>query len=229
MSTKTLILGCPRSGTSLLAGMLGAHPEVAMLWEDRSYAIDRIVGKQVVGNKLCVPNQIRRHTMWYERLFRRYGWRVYREKSFASIEHYLRDPDMRLLLLVRTPSAVVSSIIRRGGLTRDRAITRWSRGVTLLDDLEQTAHARCMVLQFEDLLESPQTVLHTICDFLGLTYEEKMLEGHKHTKLYNQHDGIDLSKATTPTSDLDVDLRRVEPEAFERYQRLCQCTTKVLT
>ena len=200
-----------------------------MLWEDRSYAIDRIVGKPVVGNKLCVPNQIRRHTMWYERLFRRYGWRVYREKSFASIEHYLRDPDMRLLLLVRTPSAVVSSIMRRGGLTRDHATARWSRGVALLDELEHTARARCLVIQFEDMLQSPQDILRAICTFLGLTYTEKMLEGHKHTKLYNQHDGIDASKASSTATDLDVNLPEAAPNAFEQYQRLCRCATAVLT
>lgn len=200
-----------------------------MLWEDRSYAIDRIVGKPVVGNKLCVPNQIRRHTTWYERLFRRYGWRVYREKSFASIEHYLRDPDMRLLLLVRTPSAVVSSIMRRGGLTCDRSIARWSQGVALLDELEHTARARCLVIQFEDLLQSPQQILRAICNFLGLTYAEEMLEGHKHTKLYNQHDGIDASKASSTASDLDVNLRQIAPDAFERYQRLCQRATPALT
>jgi hypothetical protein len=209
--------------------MLGAHPEVAMLWEDRSYAVERVVGKQVVGNKLCVPNQIRRHTTWYERLFRRYGWRVYREKSFVSIEHYLRDADMRLLLIVRTPSAVVSSIVRRGGLSPDRAVARWSEGISILDRLEQTAQARCLPLQFEELLQSPRATLGVICDFLGLAFDQKMLDGHKHTRLYNQHGGIDASKATSSTGGtLDMDLRQAEPDAFARYQRLCRRATATL-
>lgn len=219
--TKVLLLGSPRSGTSLLAGMLGSHPDVAMLWEDRAYAIKRLVGKRVVGNKLCVPNQIRRHTTWLERATRRYGWFVFRDKSAVSIEHYLQDQDLRLLLIVRAPKAIVSSMMRRGGLSLREATSRWRRGVQILDELARDENDRSLVVRFEGLVESPQDTMKAVSTFLDLPFNEHMLEGHKHTKLYNQHDGIDTSKGTQTSTQIDIDLQEAHPEAFEGYERLC--------
>jgi hypothetical protein len=136
---------------------------------------------------------------------------------------------MHLLLIIRTPEAVVSSIVRRGGLSPDNAIARWSQGITILDELEQTRQPRCLPLQFEELLQSPQTTLNAICDFLGLAFDPKMRDGHKHTKLYNQHSGIDTSKAKASTGhSLSTDLRHAEPDAFSSYERLCQRASDLL-
>lgn len=221
---KVLILGCPRSGTSLLAGMVGAHPDVAMLWEDRSFAIKRIVGKRVAGNKLCVPNQIRRHPTWFERLSRRYGWFVHRHKSAVSLDRYLREQDLHLILIVRRPEAIISSMMRRGDLDRDAAIARWSQGIQILDELAQQEKERSLVVPFEGLLQSPRAHVEAISDFLGLPLDERMLEGHKHTKLYNQHNGIDASKTASSDHEINLDLSTTQPVAFNSYHRLCEGT-----
>jgi hypothetical protein len=228
-SKKVLILGCPRSGTSLLAGMLGSHPEVAMLWEDRSFAIKRLVGKRVAGNKLCVPNQIRRFAPWYERLFRRYGWFIYRDKSAISIEQHVSTPDMHFVLIVRDPDAVISSMMRRGELSRLDAVARWREGIHTLDELARNDEAQTAVVQFERLLHSPQVTMESVCTFLDLPFSDKMLEGHKHTKLYNQHDGIDASKAQSTSSDSNSELSNTEAKAFESYRRLRLQAEKLYT
>jgi hypothetical protein len=221
---KVLILGCPRSGTSLLTGMVGAHPDVAMLWEDRSFAIKRIVGKRVAGNKLCVPNQIHRHPTWLERLSRRYGWFVHRHKSAVSIDRYLKEQDLRLVLIVRSPESIISSMMRRGDLDRDAAIARWSQGTQILDELAQQEKERSVVVQFEELLQSPRAHIEAISAFLGLPFSEQMLEGHKHTKLYDQHDGIDASKTSSSDHAINLDLSTTQPAALTSYQRLCEAT-----
>ncbi|HEX2228509.1 MAG TPA: sulfotransferase, partial [Candidatus Binatia bacterium] len=63
-----LILGAPRSGTTLLATMISRHTEIGILNEDRGWAMRRLLGKTVVGNKRCVPNQIelkKRHPLHF--------------------------------------------------------------------------------------------------------------------------------------------------------------------
>jgi len=56
--THLLIIGAPRSGTTLLAAMIGAHSKVAMLIEDRFFSIKKLTGKEVLANKLCIPHQL---------------------------------------------------------------------------------------------------------------------------------------------------------------------------
>ena len=53
--TPLLLLGAPRSGTTLLATMISRHSEIAIINEDRSWATRRTLGKAAVGNKRCVP------------------------------------------------------------------------------------------------------------------------------------------------------------------------------
>ena len=56
-----LILGCQRSGTTLLASVLGRHSEVNMLFESTTDDTLKLIGKKYQGNKLCVWRQIRRN------------------------------------------------------------------------------------------------------------------------------------------------------------------------
>ena len=41
-----LLLGCQRSGTTLLASMLGGHSEINMLFESTSDDVMRLIGKK---------------------------------------------------------------------------------------------------------------------------------------------------------------------------------------
>jgi Sulfotransferase family len=40
-----LIIGAPRSGTTLLATMISRHTEIAVLNEDKGWALRRVLGK----------------------------------------------------------------------------------------------------------------------------------------------------------------------------------------
>lgn len=41
-----------------------------------------------------------------------------------------------------------------------------------------------LTIRYEDLIESPGAIVHSICDFVGLTYEESMLEFYKASNRY---------------------------------------------
>ncbi|NND95360.1 MAG: hypothetical protein HKN45_10875 [Flavobacteriales bacterium] len=58
-SKLLLVLGCQRSGTTLLAAMLGRHSEINMLFESTTNDTTRLIGKTYCGNKLLAWRQIR--------------------------------------------------------------------------------------------------------------------------------------------------------------------------
>jgi len=52
---KLLISGCNRSGTTLLASLIGAHKDIAILNEDYFDGLERIIGKKYQGIKMPIP------------------------------------------------------------------------------------------------------------------------------------------------------------------------------
>jgi hypothetical protein len=148
---KLLLLGVPRSGTTLLTGMIGSHPEVAMLNEDRSNAIHCLVGKPVVGNKLCIPNHINFETPLLTRVAKRFGYNAFRSRSVHSLDDYLQDESLKLIVIVREPEATIASMMRRGELSFDAAGRRWKRGTDMAHTLSESEAARTLLVAFERL------------------------------------------------------------------------------
>lgn len=224
MQTRPLlILGAPRSGTTLLASMIGMHPEVAMLIEDLGWSITNLTGKTVVGNKLCIPNHIemsRRAGLW-ERALRRLGARVPGPSSLHSIEDYLELEGLRVLAILRDGNAVISSIMKRGGLGFDEACRRWRRAVDIVHELRELHPERVAVVTYEDLVAKPEAVMRRVAAFLGLEYEPSMLEGFRSNPIYPDETSIDASRAKRHEAEgIDFVLGERFPESWERYQRL---------
>ena len=95
--THLLLLGAPRSGTTLLATMISRHSEIAIMNEDRGWAMRRILGKAVVGNKRCVPNQIelKKRGVLHFRFLKSLGLAMEYQSSQYSIEEYLGLPNSK--------------------------------------------------------------------------------------------------------------------------------------
>lgn len=233
MSTTTtlLVLGAPRSGTTLLTAMIGCHSDVAMLNEEFGAGINSVLSKPVVGNKLCIPNQIeltKRKPKW-ARLFGpsvhrhlyRAGFFRYRPESALSIEDYIeRYAPLKVIGILRDGNAVLSSIMRRGEQPLAVAAHRWRRAVEILDTLAHRPDCDLLLLTFEALVGDPEGTMRRVAAHLGLPYEPKMLDGYAHTPLYS-NSSIDPERATKPRSQpLDFDVAAEYPEAMATYERL---------
>jgi hypothetical protein len=218
--TKLLILGAPRSGTTLLTGMIGAHPQVAMLCEDRAFSMRHLISKRVVGNKLCIPNQIDLEPSLLARLGARLGYSIFKDKSTVSIQGHLEDETMKLITLIRTPQAIVSSIMERGGHPFEEAARRWMRSVEVIAHLREHAPERTILVSFEDLVRDPERTLQSICDFINLAYDADMLEGYR-GRTYSDQGGIDPGKADPhlPPS-FPTPLGQLYPAAYDTYSEL---------
>lgn len=203
-----LMIGSPRSGTTLLNAMVGSHPEVAMLNEDFGHAVFNIIATPMVGNKLCVPNQIEmtERGSWIRRQVQKRGYLQYKPQSDLSITDYL-DRNARVIASVRHPDPVISSIEKRGKKGNKLAAYRWVRAIEIIDELHRTLGDRLLLVGFPYLVASPEKVMRRVSEFLEISFDEAMLEGYAHTPIYSNKT-IDSSKASEldmPVSELVQD------------------------
>lgn len=226
MSNKEiLILGAPRSGTTLLGAMVGAHPDIAILHEETTQAMRLILGKSYKGVKLCVPNHIRlsqRGSIFYHQLLRIKGVRritLYMVESKYSIRDYQRTfPNLHILMILRAPDQVVSSIRRHMSWPKSYGEYCYRRAVRTMWELTQEDAGNCTkVVQFDSLVINPENVMHEICSWLGCEFDQAMLEGYKFTPQY-ENQSVDSSRAS---DGKQLNLLEKYPQMKKMYLELC--------
>ena len=204
--------------------MIGRHSEVAMLNEDREWAMRKIVGKQVVGNKRCIPNQIelRKKNSSALRLFKRLGLIDEYQSSRYSIQDYLGLPDIRIIGLTREPNDVISSIIQRNRKTFRVAASRWCRAIEIMDHLSTNYPDLFMLVSFEHLVLHPRRNMRRIAGFLGIDYQATMLEGPMYNPWYPEA-GLNRQKVNRAAREnCDFQVPEKFPAVYAKYQRLLE-------
>lgn len=91
--------------------------------------------------------------------------------------HLLRPGEVRVIYLIRDGRAVADSYMRRYGWSPQRAARTWWREhrntlLTLMTMPNAVIHA----VKYDEFCREPSNNLKKICDFLGLRFEERMLE-----------------------------------------------------
>jgi hypothetical protein len=207
--------------------MIGRHTEIGVLNEDRGWTMRRMLGKQIVGNKRCIPNQIemkKRHP-FHLRMWKKIGLAREYQSSHFSIEDYLTLPHIKMICLIRDGNDVISSVMRRGKKSFQGAAYRWCRAIEIIHQL----HARCpellLIVSFEDLVLHPKDNMQRIARFLGVQYQERMLDGPVYNPLYPEN-GMNHEKVFRSKKE-NCDFRIAErfPTAERQYRellRLCE-------
>lgn len=198
-----LILGVQRSGTTLLASMLGRHSEINMLFESVTTDVNRLIGKRYRGNKLLCYRQIRmtqRASRWGHLMNRIYNldWRIKNKHhhhrpyptSRMSVEDYLSE-NARIICIVRNEEHVVRSILKRTKMNEKSARKEYAKAMAIMNELSGVSY----VIEFDDLVSKPEEVMKNICSELDLNYEHSMLEGPEYNIVY-PHSKIIQSKSS---------------------------------
>jgi hypothetical protein len=86
-------------------------------------------------------------------------------------------PGAKAIVLVRDPRAVTASNIASGGKYPIFFLIRqWRKLAFLTDYLKREWVKKIHVLKYEDLVVDPETEVQKLCEFVGLPYEEELLE-----------------------------------------------------
>jgi hypothetical protein len=215
------IVGCPRSGTTLLRLMLNAHSRISISSEgayiyrlrsslpscgdlsDLRYlkALHRELRPLLESEKFFQPPGFDQLLDWVERfgadlhsIITFYGtWEAraagkerltwwgdnapYHVYHVPFFNHLF--PKSKLILMVRDPRDVYASSKAALDYDLHTAVGVWEK--SLLDGVlaeSSLGPERFRRLKYEDLVTAPRARLQDVCDFLGVVYEEAMLNYH---------------------------------------------------
>ena len=207
-SAPFFIVGCGRSGTTLLRTMLNRHSRVAVPLESL-FIIDYLKAKDGLDRDVLIKTLLQEYELheWgididpsdlvdtasardaIERLHELYllkhGKQIWGQKTPRFVHHgeVLKRawPDAKFVHVVRNPHAVVSSLIR-SDVHRSNAYfgaQRWARDVAAGLRLAETFPGDVLLVRYEDLVSDPERELRRVCTHLGLGYEPEIATPQK--------------------------------------------------
>lgn len=183
------IVGCPRSGTSLLRRILDSHPGIScgpesrFLWglktmEERNWTT-------LVGFGLSSEEWHANVRAFFEAVHVRYAERQgktrWADKSpdYALILDYVDElyPEAQIVHIVRDPRDVIDAWRRfYGPRSVVRAARAWVRYVGAARSFaERQVEDKMVELRYEDLVRSPKETLASLLDWLGEPWDDRVL------------------------------------------------------
>jgi len=183
------VVGCPRSGTTLVRQMLDHHPnlscgpETLLLdtfaqlenrrWRQlRQFGVDREQWR----------SQIRDLFTWvHAQRADRYGkgrW-VDKTPGYALILDFIDDlyPDCQVVHIMRDPHDVIDSWRRRlGPVAARQAVTKWPQHIRAARDFRDSHPSdRFTEIRYEDLVSEPRKVMESLLCWLHEPWDEDVI------------------------------------------------------
>ncbi len=208
------IVGCNRTGTSLLRTMLNHHPDIAVPLESIFFIDYLKAGKRVdielqkkllVGepmlnewgiklnyhdfNKSVAAGDLIR--VAHEKYAQKEGKKYWGNKTPRLTRHFelIKEalPKALFIHMIRDPRAVALSLSKTK-IHRSNVYfgaKRWLRFVQSGLEMEKKFKKDVLRMRYEDLVKDPEKMLRIICNFLGLRFSRKML--NYYTKGNNEY------------------------------------------
>ena len=192
------LIGAERSGTTLLRLMLDGHPQLSWL-NEFEYAVDRIDSASSWPDLAGYLDWLTVH-----RIFQATGFSIDESLDYPLlIESFLeqkqrRDqkpvvgatchryydrlrrlfPQAKFIYLLRDPRDVARSNIGMGWAGNVwYGIERWIEAEKLWQQVKAGLEADdAFELRYEELIAAPEQILTALCKFMGLEYDQRMLE-----------------------------------------------------
>ena len=236
--SEFFIVGCPRSGTTLLRRMLDSHFEISVTPEThfgenyvkrrdrfgvegepstRSALLDDFCRSEGFGEMAIGDTRFRARAQsdpedpWLPLRIAMQEFGRLRKSNIVGektpshalyIEALSRAfPDARFLILRRDPRAVVASWHKASWSksTSTQIAEKWRRYSKAMRRAGRSLPGRCLEVRYEALVSNPTAVLKLVCNFLGTSFDPRML-------FYHQRD------ASSPDECVDNELTFESPD-----------------
>ncbi|CAL2087025.1 sulfotransferase [Tenacibaculum sp. 190524A05c] len=195
ISQLLLIVGAQRSGTTLLAAMLGGHSEINMLIESTNKDVLKLAGKKYSGNKLVCWRQIRMHQRpskfghLMNRIFNldltikssKFHKNKLYPTSKLTVQDYINQ-GAKIITIIRDEDEVISSMMKRVKMNVSQAKNEYVRTIEMISEIDKYQHS--YHVKFSDLIHNTEVTLRNICNFLEINFEERMLQGVEYNIFY---------------------------------------------
>jgi len=190
MSTRPIfVVGCARSGTTLLRLMLDSHPQLSSGPETKFLPdLDRIIARWKLPAKFGLPREywLAKMRQFYGSLHEDYmrtrGKTRWAEKSPLYTLHLdlIEElyPEAQYVHLIRDPRDVVASTKERWGYRAGlgTALRKWRRYVETAQAFgARVGPTRYHELRYEDLVAEPERQMAGLLEFLGEPWDPAVL------------------------------------------------------
>jgi len=200
-SFSFMVAGAGRGGTSLLAAVLDAHPQLEVNLEFAT-----LILYEEGPTRYGPPRD--RIRAWREACEaeaagctgRRWGNKVTTEQisgltkangpfrlDVGVVESFYEQlSDIPSVFIIRDGRTCVRSKMARSGLTLVEAASAWQLSARIY---RQFCEGRLngMAVRFEDLVADPEPTLRRVCEFLGVPYHGSMVEGTDNEKMLPEY------------------------------------------
>jgi hypothetical protein len=172
LEAVAFICGCGHTGTTLLANILAAHPDIYVpLRETAAFCGHRWRARRTAAALLDEAV----HS----------GRAVLVEKTPRHIRHLGRirawAPGARLVMPVRDGRDVVASLKERHGDAR-AGERRWVEETGIVAD--QLGKPDSLIYRYEDLVEDPERLVGKVCAFIGVEFRREIMDYHRTQRLW---------------------------------------------
>jgi len=203
---KFFIVGCPRSGTTMLQQALNRHSQIAIPPETKYFFsfFGRPLKRQIqhvqrintdLGIRLETPvrqvSSVAEGRAYYEEMARQYV-DSYAHKAIAFFGEKTPEhtgllpcirrlfPDAKVLVLYRDGRDVASSLTRMPWMSPNLYVNFvvWLYYQRVLREERLAKHPNTYFVRYEDIVADPESEFAAIIEFLGAEYEPAVAAGH---------------------------------------------------
>ena len=159
--------GCGHSGTTLLARILGAHPQIYVPPNETNAFLD----EKKMGDRL---DRLRQNT-----LASRKPYLVEKTPRHLRRMNAIRAgvPGAKFVIIVRDGRDVAASIGKREDGDYAGGLARWVKDNARV--LKERRSKDVHVLRYEDIVTDAEGTIRKVCRFLGVAYDDQMLRYHE--------------------------------------------------
>lgn len=152
---------------------------------------------------------------------------VWGDKSPAYIRHIdlllAHFPDARVIHIVRDVRDYCVSISKAWGKDIRRAAHVWGRDVGIAHRLCQSDPRRCLQLRYEDLLQSPETQMRRLCEFLSIEFNDAMTRLNRPVEIRGDATGTEIVQ-----NNYGKFMERFSPREIRDIEQLAFDTMRML-
>jgi hypothetical protein len=251
IETPVFLIGSERSGTTLLRLMLDHHPDIAFNLES-----EFLVSEVSAAGEFPDAADYRR-TLQQDRVFQHSGFAISEDLDFSGmVNDFLRQklerdrkrvvgatvhygfsklrflwPRARYIYLLRDGRDVASSVVEMGWAGNVFVGAKW-----WLDAEREWGEFRKLLargswieLRYEDLIADSRAHLRRVCDFIGVTFSERMFD-YTEDSSYGLPDATQSFKWRKKVAPRDLELleARIGPQLAARgYELGCEAPREI--
>ncbi len=179
---KAFICGGGHSGTTIVARIMGTHPEV--FWPAFETRIFLAEYQKAQWDYLAILSVAAKSGK--RALIEKTPHHLYRLDLIRKIV-----PGAKFIIMVRDGRDVAASFIKRYG-NAEAGIQRWLEEARI--SLREKDRPDVLLVRYEDFVSDPAVTIDRICSFIGLTVHPAMLDFYKQPVMWGKQ--IQLRKGT---------------------------------